>query len=177
VALLAACSSSTTPATAPADASADGFIGCGGIMWDTYAANLVKAGQTQAGAPGPHTYTLVAADPAPPTLHTNKWTMKIVDAAGASPAASQVTAYPFMPQMNHGTITPVVTSNGDGTFTVSNLVLFMPGIWTVTFTTASPVQDDAGQDDAGSGDATADVAPPAVSVPIDDAVFTFCIGD
>jgi hypothetical protein len=39
-----------------------------------------------------------------------------------------------MPDHGHGSPrTPVLTDNGDGTFTLSDLFLFMGGVWQITF--------------------------------------------
>ena len=37
-----------------------------------------------------------------------------------------------MPTMGHGTSTPQWTLNSDGSFTISSIYLFMPGIWQTT---------------------------------------------
>ena len=59
--------------------------------------------------------------------------------------------------------TPQLAKNADGTFTVSDIYLFMPGLWTVTLSvTAAPSTSDAG-------------ATPSAPVVLDSAVFTFCI--
>ena len=50
-----------------------------------------------------------------------------------------------MPDMGHGTsIVPSMTSNGDGTYAVQPLYLFMAGVWSITFTRpASGISDSA----------------------------------
>ena len=129
-----------------------GTVGCSG-QGDTYTANLVKPGSL-----GVYTFTLTQASPAPPALNGNAWTLKIADKSGASPSLAQVVVYPFMPLMGHGSDqTPTITANADGTFSATDVDLFMPGLWTVTTSVVA-----AG--DAGPTPAT-----------LDKAVYTFCI--
>ena len=97
-----------------------------------FTANLVKSSTD-----GALKITIVSGDPAPPTVGTNTWVIKITDGQGA-PIATTPTIDPFMPDHNHGTsIKAVATPQPDGTFSVTPLYLFMPGVWRVTFTMPS----------------------------------------
>jgi hypothetical protein len=80
--------------------------------------------------------TFVDANPAPPAKGENTWTVKIADGSGQPMSGATVTVTPFMPDHGHGSsIVPQVSPMGsDGTYEVSLLELFMPGIWQVTFT-------------------------------------------
>jgi hypothetical protein len=102
---------------------------------------------------GAYAVTFVDAMPAPPTKGDNTWTVKITDSAGNPVDGATVTAKPFMPDHAHGSsITPQVTPMGtDGTYEVTLLDLFMPGIWQVTLT-ITPASGAA-----------------------DNVVFTFCV--
>jgi hypothetical protein len=160
---LAACSGSSSPASSTSQGDGaggvgedgGGLVGCTGQA-DTYVANLTKQGKL-----GKYTFTLVSAAPAPPDLDGNTWTVQIKDATGASPSLDQVQVLPFMPQMGHGSDqTPQLTANTDGSFGVSDLYLFMDGLWTITFTVTEPPAADAGS------------KAPAT---LDQGVFTFCI--
>jgi hypothetical protein len=159
--LVVACSSNgTTPDAADSGSEAQGGdpTSCGAPA-DTYVANFVKQGTR-----GKYTFTLVEGTPAPPDLDGNTWTMKIVDATGASPTLAQVGVTPFMPQMGHGSDqTPQIAANADGTFALSNIYLFMPGLWTITVAVNEPV---------ATGDAGTTTHAP---ISIDDAVYTFCL--
>lgn len=161
VALAAACSSTPSSGTGQQQQQGDGddagTVGCSG-QGDTYTANLTKPG-----ANGVYTFTLVQAVPAPPAEDGNVWTLKISDKNGASPPASQVVVYPFMPLMGHGSDqTPTVASNPDGTFTATDIYLFMPGYWTMTVKVAEP------------GDAGATLNPATVPI-VNEAAYSFCI--
>jgi hypothetical protein len=157
VAITGACSgsgASSTGNTSAEQTGADGggTVGCGG-QGDTYSANLVKPG-----AQGLYTFTLTQATPAPPALNANAWTLKIADKSGAAPSLAQVVVYPFMPLMGHGSDqTATIAANADGTFAVTDIDLFMPGLWTVTLSVTA-------SGDAGASPAT-----------LDKAVYTFCV--
>jgi YtkA-like len=166
VAVLAGgCSSSTAnnggDAGVPAEGDgndAAGAVGCTGGQ--TYSANM-----TAPGSLGVYTFTLVQSSPAPPAQYTNTWTLKVTNASGASPSLAQLTVYPFMPLMGHGSDqVPTVTASADGTFNVADVYLFMPGLWTVTISVVDV--PDAGDD------ASAPALPPPT---IDKAVYSFCI--
>jgi hypothetical protein len=143
------CSSSDASAAGEDGGEADsGVVGCeSSPMAEVYSADMVHAG-----AQGKYEFTLTAATPAPPGQFANAWTMKIVDASGKTPAIADIAVVPRMPLMNHGSDqTPQLQSNADGTIGISDIYLFMPGLWTVTFTVSAN----------GSS--------------VDSAVFGFCI--
>jgi len=93
-----------------------------------YSANMTKTS-----ASGATKVTLVAADPAPPIRGTNTWTVKLADAGGAPIANDALEVELFMPDHGHGSsVKPTVTANGDGSYTIKSLYLFMPGVWRIT---------------------------------------------
>jgi hypothetical protein len=102
---------------------------------------------------GAFAVSFVDAEPAPPSKGENTWTVKIADGSGQPVSGATVAVTPFMPDHGHGSsIVPQVTPMGsDGTYQVSLLELFMPGIWQVTFT----------------------ITP--ASGPADTVLFTFCV--
>jgi uncharacterized GH25 family protein len=107
----------------------------------------------QAGKNGILKVRLVSADPAPVAKGNNHWTIQVLDLSGKPVEGAAVQIKPFMPDHGHGTsIQPKVTPGEAGQFEISNLVLFMPGLWTVTFTVTTPTPTT------------------------DTAVFGFCIG-
>ncbi len=114
---------------------------------------------SQPGNAGVLTFTLVSASPAPPALGDgNLWTLKVVDANGQSvPDVTFSLIQTWMPDHGHGSTPGVAMSNGDGTYAISNLYFFMPGLWQITFNAQLP-----------SG---ADAAPVT-----DSATFSFCVG-
>lgn len=113
---------------------------------DTYAANLEKAGQG-----GIYRFVLVGGDPSPPIRGTNTWTVRITDSSGAAVAGSTVEISTFMPDHGHSSsVKPTVTEQPDHSYVITNLYLFMPGLWQIT-------------------------AKATTGSLVDSAVFTFCV--
>jgi len=81
---------------------------------------------------------IVSAAPSPPERGAgdagiNTWTMRL--SLDGAPLQGAVSAKAFMPDHAHSSPkVPVVTANGDGTHTLSNLFLFMAGVWEITLT-------------------------------------------
>lgn len=107
---------------------------------DTYAPNLTKPGKA-----GLFQFVLVSATPGPPALDNNTWILKVLD-AGGNPVqgVSLASITPFMPDHGHGTsATPQATPNGDGTFTIKPLYLYMAGLWQITIVAQAGTQKDS----------------------------------
>lgn len=145
------------------DAAAASNCQTGGLPTDTYAANLMKVGQPasgsaagDAGSSGGLTFILMGntiAGAASPPLepYTNVFTLKLVDASGQPVTDANVTLptndqalgwpnpkNPWMPLHGHGaSITPTVTSNGDGTYAVSTY-FSMTGLWQIYLVAQTP---------------------------------------
>jgi hypothetical protein len=110
------------------------------------------AGLSQKTVDGALKVSLTQATPAPPALNENAWTVTITDGSGNPVSDATITVKPWMPDMGHGSsVTPQVMPMSNGTYQITLLDLFMPGIWTNTFTISTP------------------------STPATTAVFTFCI--
>jgi hypothetical protein len=146
---IAACGSSTSSSgNVASDAGTSGddaAISCqNDTRADTFTANMKKAGKD-----GLFNFVLVAGDPAPPGKGTNTWTLRVLDASSAAVPSATITIKPFMP--GHGSsIVAQSTAQSDGSYQITPLYFFMPGLWQVTFT----AQTAAGKD---------------------SAVFTFCV--
>jgi hypothetical protein len=105
---------------------------------------------------GAWTLTLQAADPSPPLVGTNTWTLGVKDAHGQTMSGLSLGVKEWMPDHGHGSsVHATVTAQPDGTYQVTPLYFFMPGVWQITFTAPA-----SGGDDGGAG-AT--------------AVFSFCV--
>jgi YtkA-like len=48
---------------------------------------------------------------------------------------------PWMPAMNHGAVPPTIEAQGNGTYLVTGLDLFMPGHWQLRTDVSGPVTD------------------------------------
>ena len=80
--------------------------------------------------------TFADALPAPPEKGSNVWTIDVADDQGKPVEGATIKLELFMPEHGHAaTITPTVKA-GDkaGRYVVSDIELFMPGIWENTFT-------------------------------------------
>jgi YtkA-like len=153
---LAACSSSSGETTGGSSAGATSTPSTNAASCPTWTGSLDAYGGadvTHEGTANAFNFVLTNIAPAPPALGTTTWTLKILDASGQPVKDATFTDIKtWMPQHMHpSTALPVPASNGDGTYDVTNLYLYMAGVWQVTFT-------------AKSGDTT------------DSAMFTFCLG-
>jgi hypothetical protein len=89
-------------------------------------------------------YILVQSDPAPPARGLDTWTLKITDSAGTPQPSLPVQIRTIMPEHGHGSsTTPVITNQGGGNYQVSQLNLFMPGVWKITFSNSAAFTDIA----------------------------------
>lgn len=139
-AILAGCSTSSGSPGSPIDAgTSDSVVSCqNDSRVDQYVANLAKASSD-----GALKVTLVSSDPAPPAVGTNTWTIKVTDGTGAPMSNAPIKLDPFMPDHGHGTsVEAGIAAQPDGAYTITNLYLFMPGVWRLTF--SLPGAPDAG---------------------------------
>jgi hypothetical protein len=136
--------------------------GTGGAGGSTVATSLCDTdpramtyavGLSQTVMDGTMKVSFVDAMPAPPAESLNEWTVQLTDGNGDPVSGATITVKPWMPDMGHGSsVTPQVTPmTTAGEYQVSLIDLFMPGIWTNTFTITT------------------------ASEPVTTAVFTFCI--
>jgi hypothetical protein len=133
VALLAACGGGN---------SSGGTTDDGGAVIDCASDSRVavyKAGMSVDSASGALTFTLVESVPGPPARGNDTWTIAVKNAASAAQSALALSVLPFMPDHGHGTsVNAQIKNTGDGTYSVAPLYFFMPGVWRVTFSVASP---------------------------------------
>lgn len=133
--MLAACGGSkTSSSTAQTGAAATaGTVTCSTDSRVT----PYTAGMTMAGTSGNYTFAITAMQPAPPATGTGTMSLKITDKSGAPVTDATVSLALFMPDHGHGSsITPQVAV-ADGGYNITNVYLFMPGVWRMTFTAAS----------------------------------------
>jgi hypothetical protein len=96
---------------------------------------------------------------APPTLGINRWIIRVLDQSGTPltglsfppetttpwPATWPVGVLPYMPHHGHPSSSwPSIMGNADGTYTIDNVDLYMPGLWQVTINAKSSAQTDSG---------------------------------
>ncbi|HEY2515142.1 MAG TPA: FixH family protein [Polyangiaceae bacterium] len=161
----AACSSSTSHTGSDAGSLSSGqtledaslIDGSDSLCATDPRAESFVSGIQAKGASGAASVTIDSATPSTPIKGNNEWIVSVTDAQGAPLDGLTITVSPFMPDHGHGSsITPQIAPLGGGKYDITLINLFMPGIWQITLTLATP--GDGGQAQA-----------------IDSAVFTFCI--
>jgi hypothetical protein len=106
---------------------------------ETYVAGISETGD------GGWTVRITEADPAPPALDDNRWTVEVEDASGSPVEGATFEVDPDMPDHGHGTpIVAEVQDEGGGTYVLDPVNMFMPGFWTVDITITAP----SGESDA-----------------------------
>lgn len=138
---LAACGggSDATP-----DADEDGPYNCAAdTRGETFKVDMHHAGDSSA-----LDFKLTNAMPSPPARNVNSWTLELssmsAGVVGSSVKGGQLKVTPYMPDHAHGPGTnPVVTDNNDGTYTLGNINLWMPGVWQVTVQAATASGNDS----------------------------------
>src|SRR4051812_20221326 len=89
-------------------------------------------------------YALVSSTPAPPARGLDDWTLRITDSAGQPLTTVPLAILTLMPEHGHGSPTiPQISNQGGGNYKVSQLNLFMPGIWRITFFPSNASSDTA----------------------------------
>jgi hypothetical protein len=105
------------------------------VCADDPRAQAYAVGLEGASADSAITVSFLDADPAPPAKGNNTLTIAVRDAKGAPVSDATIVTKAFMPDHGHAssikpTATPLAES---GTYAVSPVSLFMPGIWEITF--------------------------------------------
>lgn len=81
---------------------------------------------------------LIAAEPSPPAIGKNTWTLRVTGPDDQPAAGLDLSARPFMPDHGHGTALPrVIAAMSPATHQVRAMDLFMEGIWQVDLLLAS----------------------------------------
>jgi hypothetical protein len=129
-----------------------GSVPTGSVCDTDPRAAVYAVGLSAKSADGAVHATFVDAMPAPPSKGENAWTIKLTDAMGSPINGATVTVKPFMPDHGHGSsVLPLVQPDTSGTYLITQLDFFMPGIWQITLAVAQ-----------GGGQP-------------DNVVFTFCV--
>lgn len=99
-------------------------------------AEVYKVGMKGASSDGAIMVTFEDADPSPPAKGNNTWMVKLTDAAGKPLNGATIETKAYMPDHGHeSSIKPKATPMGsDGSYEVTPINLFMPGVWEVTLT-------------------------------------------
>ena len=107
-------------------------------------AQTFTPGMTVVGTNGQIKVSLESISPTPLGKEPSEWKLRVTDASDHPLDGMTVVPKGYMPVHKHGTsITPVVTAMGDGSYDVTSLVLFMPGLWQVTIAVSGPSVADS----------------------------------
>ncbi|HEX3344474.1 MAG TPA: FixH family protein [Polyangiaceae bacterium] len=86
----------------------------------------------------------VRTSPQPPSRGTNAVQLTITRASDGTPVDGlALDVEPWMPSMDHGTSTPTVTPEGGGVYLVTEVYLYMPGLWTLRTGISGAMTDHA----------------------------------
>jgi hypothetical protein len=86
----------------------------------------------------------VRTSPQPPSRGTNEVELTITRAGDGTPVDGlSLDVVPWMPAMEHGTSAPSVTAEGGGVYLVTEVYLYMPGIWDLRTAISGAATDDA----------------------------------
>lgn len=143
--VLAACGGNKSTSTASATADASQTTSTVSCATDSRVTPY-KAGMQVAGASGVYTFTIVSMQPAPPATGTGTLSVQLTDKTGTALSDATLSLALFMPDHGHGSsITPQVAASA-GVYTISDVYLFMPGVWRMSFsaTSADKSQSDTG---------------------------------
>ena len=94
---------------------------------ETYTAGMTSVGNAN------FEYKLLTSMPGPPDRGINTWSLEVKNDQGQPLGAEQALEIsPFMPDHGHGSNTvPKIKTEANGTFTVDDIDLFMPGLWEI----------------------------------------------
>lgn len=81
--------------------------------------------------------------PQPPAVGNDDIELLVTDASGAPRDGLTVTVKPWMPAHDHGTSQTTVTPRGGGKYLVTNVYLYMSGVWQLQIGFSGSVSDDA----------------------------------
>jgi hypothetical protein len=86
----------------------------------------------------------VRTSPQPPSRGTNAVEMILTRVSdGQRVDGLTLDVVPWMPAMGHGTSTPTVTAQGGGVYLVTEVYLYMPGVWTLQTAISGAMTDHA----------------------------------
>lgn len=113
------------------------LLACTRTAEDTGPVAVPVSGTTAEACSGLYTVHIDAAEPDPPAVGDNVWTVRVND--GETDGIS-IIATPTMPEHGHGTVPETFTWDGS---TIGPFDLVMPGDWLVVFDVTGPDGTDS----------------------------------
>jgi len=86
-------------------------------------------------------HVAVRTSPQPPEVGNDDVELTVTDASGNPRDELAVSVKPWMPAMNHGTSETTITPEGGGKYLVTNVYLYMSGVWQLQIAFAGAVSD------------------------------------
>jgi hypothetical protein len=83
----------------------------------------------------------VRTSPQPPEVGDDDVELTVTDPSGNARDGLAVSVKPWMPAMNHGTSETTVTPKGGGKYLVTNVYLYMSGVWQLQIAFSGAVSD------------------------------------
>lgn len=83
----------------------------------------------------------VRTSPQPPAVGNDDVELTVTDASGNPRDGLAVSVKPWMPAMNHGTSETTITPEGGGKYLVTNVYLYMSGVWQLQIGFSGAVSD------------------------------------
>lgn len=110
------------------------------VCADDPSAMTYSPGMAEAASDGKVKVTLVSATPAPPSKGGNVFVIDLADESGQPISGASIDVKSFMPAHGHyATIVPTVKEGSQaGRYDISDVELFMLGLWQITFTVTPP---------------------------------------
>lgn len=86
----------------------------------------------------------VRTSPQPPAVGTNAVQLQITNASDGTPVDGlTLDVEPWMPSMEHGTSVPTIAAQGNGQYLVTEVYLYMQGVWLLRTTVSGGMSDYA----------------------------------
>lgn len=116
--------------------------GCGGSTTPTASLSFPETALTTVKGTSGLVNVAIRSSPQPPVRGLSNFQFTVTDASGTPVDGLQIAVEPWMPQMGHGSsITPTVTDVGGGVYQVTQVYLFMAGLWQLRTTITGAMSD------------------------------------
>lgn len=88
-------------------------------------------------------HVALRSSPQPLAVGDDDVQIEVTDASGAPRDGLSLTVTPWMPAHDHGTSKTTVTPQGGGKYLVTDVYLYMPGVWQLQIAFSGSASDDA----------------------------------
>jgi hypothetical protein len=123
------------------------------LVWASVACSSASPAATGTFPADPYTTTTsdsgalvidVRTSPQPPSRGTDEVQLTVTKASDGTPVDGlSLDVEPWMPAMQHGTSATTVTAEGGGVYLVTEVYLYMPGVWDLRTAISGAATDNA----------------------------------